>query len=90
MSRDLARGSTIATISTVAVALVAMVAVKVFFKGPMESHLGLAVWLIPLLVPFAPIWKLTIGERIVVVLAGCLLTLVLGLVLVAAIFGEAL
>jgi len=67
----------------------ALVAVKILFKGEMESRLGLALWLIPLLVPWAPIWKLTIGQRIVVVLVGCFWTLVLGLVLVEVLFGEA-
>ena len=85
----MAGSSMVATFSTVALALAALVAVKIFFKGQMEHQVGLAVWLIPLLAPFAPIWKLTIGKRIVVALAGCLLTLVLGLILVAAIFGEA-
>jgi hypothetical protein len=86
----MANRSVIATISTVAFALTALVAVKVFLRGTMESHLGLAVWLIPVLVPFAPIWKLTIGEKVVVLLASCLMTVVFGLVLVSVIFGEAL
>ena len=88
-SHDVFGSSIVATSVTVTSALLAIVAVKILFKGEMESRLGLAIWLIPLLVPFAPVWKLTIGKRVVVALAGCLSTLVLGLLLVAAVFGDA-
>jgi hypothetical protein len=88
-SHDVFGSAIVATIATVTSALLAIVAVKILFKGQMESRVGLAIWLIPLIVPFLPVWKLTIGTRMVIALAACLLTLVLGLILVAVVFGEA-
>ena len=88
-SHDVFGSGIFVTVATVTSALLAIVAVKILFKGQMESRVGWAIWLIPLLVPFAHFWKLTIGKRVIVALAGCFFTLVLGLILVAAVFGEA-
>lgn len=89
MWSDNIRTMAIAILVNVIVTMILFVLVKAFLGPPLESLIGIAIWLIPVIAHFFYLHSVSILQKFTVSIVGTILALIGAFAIAVGIFGDA-